>query len=179
MLPLSLIFITTFLCLLVYKVQATPTSPRFSMEPKAHFFSYLLSIVGIGLVFINGNKVYQGLLQKEWPTVQCIITSVGVVGGTAYVPEVVYSYKVGKNEYSKKTDLKVPYFGPKSSRKEVAYKTIYDYPKEGKKNVYYNPRNPHESCLKPGATWAEYSRLSLGTMLYGVGAFGLIRIWLA
>jgi len=69
--------------------------------------------------------------------------------------------------------LQVPGFGSSSIKKEVAFTTLIEYRKGEKVTVFYNPDDPSNSRLKPGPTWAEFTRLSLWTILYGTGVFGL------
>ena len=138
----------------------------------------LLILGGAILIIVDGRNIQEGLTRKKWPTVEGQIISSDVVGGRIFQPEVGYSFTVDQKSYMGNTDLKVPYFGPSSARKEVAYKTVADYQVGSKVDVFYNPADPEESYLKPGATWDQYTRLSLGTLFYGLGVFGLCTYFL-
>ena len=133
---------------------------------------------GLWIVIKDGKAIQLKTSQKKWPIAQGTIVESQVIGGKIYEPQVAYKYKVKNYEHFGKTDLKVPYFGPSSSRKEVAYKSIAKFPAESTHPVYFNPKDPKESYLKPGPTWDEYTRLALGTMFYGIGSFFLILNWI-
>ena len=178
MLPLIVVLLSSFVFFVISRLLiSTKTSPIHSISLPKYVY-YILSFIGVALIVINGICIHNDISQKNWPTVQGRITKADVVGGRIYIPEVVYTYKIEQNDYYGKTDLKVPYFGPKSSRKEVAYKSIEQYKEGSIRKVYYNPENPSESYLKPSPTWDKYTRLSLGTVLYGLGLLGLLKQWL-
>lgn len=178
MLPLSVILIFPTVIIVVFRLSNSTTSLLIPSISLPKYSCYILTLIGVVLIVINGISIQHGTTQKNWPTVQGRITKADVVGGRIYIPEVVYTYRIEKKDYFGKTDLKVPYFGPKSSRKEVAYKSIDQYQKGSIRKVYYNPENPSESYLRPSPTWDKYTRLSLGTILYGLGILGLINLWL-
>ena len=74
--------------------------------------------------------------------------------------------------YIGETDAQYPGFGMSSSRKEVAYKMLDEFTVGATVNVFYDPDDPSHSYLKPGPTWAEFTRLSFGAILFAMGLLG-------
>ncbi len=138
-----------------------------------HIFP-LIAIVGVILTVRDCRHVQVGFQRMKWPVADGTVTDATVVDGRLHRPRVTYHYAVDGVEYVAITDLKAPYFGAKSTRKEVAYKTIADHPKHSLVRVYYDPDNPMNSYLTPRPTWDEFTRMSLGVMLMLAGAGGIL-----
>ena len=115
-------------------------------------------------------------MRQKWPVATGTITRSEVIDGRIFRPSIHYTYGVNQQEFSGVTDFNVPYFGPSSARKEVAYITIANLQEGSSVNVYYDPQNPARSCLKTGPKWSEFTRISLGTFLCGAGVLGLFSV---
>ena len=139
--------------------------------PRACLFS-LLTICGATLAMVNVKNIQEGFYRRSWPVVTGVITHSEVVGGRVYQPAVYYTYTVNQKDFKGETDLNVPYFGAPSTRKEVAYKSIAEYQEGNTVSIFYDPHNPGESSLRPGPKWSDFTRLSLGTLLYSAGIIG-------
>ncbi len=114
--------------------------------------------------------------RKKWPTVSGTIIHNEVIERRMYIPVIFYKYRVNAINYTGKSTMQVPGFGMKSSRKEVAYKTISDHQTGNSVMVFYNPDNPQDSRLKPGPTWSEFNRFSLGIILIIAGISGIVLL---
>ncbi len=143
---------------------------------KIYCFLILLILSGTMMATIEYHKIMQGMMRKKWPKVTGTIIHNEVIERRMYIPLLYYKYQVNDINYTAKTNMHVPGFGMKTSRKEVAYKTISDNPIGKSVIVYYNADNPQDSRLKPGPKWSEFNRLSLGIILITAGAFGIIML---
>ena len=177
LLPILIILVATLVALTLSRSSTFKTIGRPKLNPSTGFILCFLITAGFLLLLANGKNVQEGFIRKRWPQGKGLVLLSEVRGGRVYQPLVTYSYNVNGSDFTGQTDLRVPYFGVSSARKEVAYKTIADYSQGNTVKVYYNPENPAESYLKPGPRWSEFTRLSLGIFLYGFGIFGLGTYW--
>lgn len=115
-----------------------------------------------------------GIMSTTWPSTEGIVleTSLAgkqVEGGTLYRPEIKYEYWVDNKNYTgNKIAFSIFTFG-----KDWATTIINKYNPNDKIPIYYNPRNPQISCIKPGPEiWAVcYTLLSLGGIFYILFSF--------
>jgi hypothetical protein len=132
----------------------------------------ILTIAGIGLIFILMNAVFLGILfftQRKvsainnWPSIPGTVVSSQVVsrsdgeGGTTDYPAVTYSYSVvGSNYKGSKIapGMEVGGMG--------AAKTVARYPVDSKVTVYYNPENPADAVLEKKAPAIMWIYIVLG-----------------
>lgn len=118
------------------------------------------------------------LSTARWPTVSGKVISAEVVGKRAFVPRITYSYQTGDSIYTGVTDLGVPGFGNKSTRLDVAEKTIADFKSDATVTVHYDPNNPHLSRLRANVPWDVHLRLSTGVFasLLGIAALAVFLV---
>ena len=57
----------------------------------------------------------------------------------------------------------------------AAKKIASRYPVGSEAPVYYNPRDPSESCLEHRVHWMHWVQISLGVLL---SSMGLINLWI-
>jgi len=131
-------------------------------------------IVGIFMIYISTQKIFQFKLSGSWKTVEgeLLYSKVAIDNPYArdllksYFPYMKYSYTVGRKTYF--------------SDKVANYRELRDYPEEieemitqmttPKLTVYYNPKNPEKSLLI--ADMPLHRKLFwIFMLLMGVGAF--------
>jgi hypothetical protein len=144
-----------------------------------------LVFVAIGAMIIRyalgmAKKCTQSL---SWPSIEGEIAHSAVLyqtntansdqEGPTFKADVAYRYKIKGANYS---SSKVSLLDIATSSTGRAQSIVQRYPDKSKVRVYYNPSNPSEAVLEPGAA------SGLG-ILYGVGglfaAFGLIFLVLS
>ncbi len=134
---------------------------------------FAIIIAGMIMMRLELSNILDGMKRKKWPAITGTIIHNEVIERRMYIPLVYYKYRVNDINYTDKSTMQVPGFGMKSSRKEVAYKTISDNQIGKSVVVYYNPENPQDSRLKPGPKWSEFNRFSLGIILIILGVSGI------
>ncbi len=176
MLILSIFLVLTLSTLVAMKLLNFPLNllPPHSSPPRS--VMGMITLCGVGLIVFNGLQVEHGMLQKKWPTLPGRVITAVVSDDSTCVPDITYSYESLGVTYTGRSDLQVPYFGGKSSRREVAYKTIMECRQHPVVTVYVNPENAAISTLKPGPRWDQFTRLSLGALVYMLGIGGLISV---
>ena len=137
---------------------------------------FIVSILGTILIASESRKVAKGIARKKWPTTTGIVTNGSVSEGKTYRPVIGYDFSVQQIRYTGETDAQFPGFGMSSSRKEVAYKMLDQFKVGTIVNVFYDPNDPNNSYLKPGPNWAEFTRLSFGAILLGMGLLGIVIV---
>ena len=125
----------------------------------------LLIPAAIFILFLVANSVVRMLAIKDWPAVEGVITvsrfdySVQVPlqsqndrrlipeePRVIYYPQVEYHYTVDQQEY---TGTRIQYGAVfKSSDPQRVQEKMQDFPVGKSVQVFYNPRNPAESCLR-------------------------------
>lgn len=139
-----------------------------------------VAILGAVLLVWESRTLQAGMARLRWPTVSgTVITSERVADGPKnYKPLIRFSYQVEGAIFHNQTMLKVPGFGPKSNKEDVADKLVLEYPVGRAVKVYYNPLNPVEADLRPGPGWDIYGRFAFGACLYGAALWLLAaRLW--
>ena len=177
MLSIYISFGTTLMAVLA-AFSLTPNKlVRHQIGPKILALIFLgCLVVGLTLTVINGNAVEYHYTMKNWPTVEGTITSVELVGPKNNRPELQYTYVVDRNFYEGVSNLRLPNFGASSTIYDVAVKSIADLRVGNKIKIYYDLEHPSTSEIRPGPLWDQFTRLSLGAVLYGVGLTGVLSI---
>lgn len=85
-----------------------------------------------------------------------------------YSPDVQYNYVIDGRSY-KGSNVAFGSGGVSSSNSSSAYGVVNKYNKGHKVNVYYNPNEPHNSVLEPGANWASYAVFAVGLLFLVIG----------
>lgn len=91
-------------------------------------------------------------------------------GGT-YVPNVVYEYEVGGQDY-RNNRINFGIYGPTSVRSWVE-EAAAQYPVGKRVNVYYDPKNPADSVLEKAAPLSKPMRVAMVAMI-AASAFTLV-----
>lgn len=150
-------------------------------------FKILLSIIlglfmflGIGCIMRAALDAMRGIKSKSWPTAKgTIISSMfseedvpggyDSVGYTMYHTNISYDYKVGGISYTSQ-GITFGSWGTRGSAKEQVLKYTHGMPI----TVYYNPKNPYLSTLKPGFQPGIFLGLLLGLSLLAGSVGGFI-----
>ncbi|UCE25362.1 MAG: DUF3592 domain-containing protein [Candidatus Zixiibacteriota bacterium] len=140
---------------------------------------FLCAAGGAVLAAIEIETVLRGREMRTWPTVPGVVTESEVVGDRAIRPRVVYDYTVDGTIYRSESDLRVPMFGGRRKKYDVATKLVAKYPVGSQVTVYYQPDSVARSTIVPEVPWDVYGKLGLGVLLCLIGMTGLIQPALA
>lgn len=144
-------------------------------------FGGIFFLVGAGLCLFLGVPTLSGAKASEsWPTVDGVVIesrveskrSSGKNNGTTYKAIVVYDYEVDGQPYSSGRI----WFGSDISTSNQAQmrNTTKQYPKGQTVKVHYDPENPLEAVLQPGAFWSSYFMIVFGSVFAFIGGAVLL-----
>ena len=149
----------------------------------ANLAGAIFLLLGLGVVYYGYRLIRKARASTEWPAAQGTVESSAVdvkrererdSDGdvhyeTKYIPRIVYRYQVeGTDYYGEQIS-----FGNTSSRSpNWAYRIRDQYSPGMEVSVYYDPANPQEAVLQPGAKWTTYIVLVIGVVFALTG--GLI-----
>lgn len=140
------------------------------------------TLVALGLLSLiwGWSDLKSNLAKRQWPVTSGSVVESYVIDNIAIYPEVIYEYRVNETVHRDTSTLHAPGFGSKRVRRDVARKSIVDYPPGVELTVFYNPVSPSESTLIPHPAWSSYGRVGTGIVLILTGLVfvsrGFIRI---
>lgn len=136
-------------------------------------FGLLFAVIGYFVAFTFGKPILDNAkASRDWPDVPGVITRSEVAtshsnGKTMYSFDVAYDYEVKGHEF---TSSNVFFGGNSSSSYSAgAYQVTARYPEHMKVKVYYDPKNPANAVLEPGAHWQSYVVYAIGLAFLVVG----------
>lgn len=137
--------------------------------------SFLFSITGFVVIVVTLFDLYRAFACGSWSTTQGVITLASA--------EIVSAYAQTRKLFSTKNQTSFYYDYTVNGEKHLgtriffgdtfislfsflAAKGAIEKYKEGQTvTVYYNPSNPQNSVLEPGAKWQAFAALVLGVVL--------------
>jgi hypothetical protein len=130
-------------------------------------------VVGAVVAFYFGKPIVDNAKASlKWPTVEGRVTVSTVErkrssDSTTYAANVGYEYEVDGQKQLGDT----VWFGGNfsSSNSGLARETVDKYPAGSQVQVYYNPEDPNQSVLEPGAFWTTYMVYGIGLLFFGIG----------
>ncbi len=137
----------------------------------ALLFLVVFGGVGIGLGIWGWGVLTNARASEAWPTVEGRVVRSDIdeqfdEEGDSYVPQIDYEYTVDGLEYENDRVR----FGQNSySSRRRAEEETGRYPVGRRVEVYYEPGNPENSVLEPGASLGSYLGVSLGAMFLVIG----------
>ncbi|HTD23698.1 MAG TPA: DUF3592 domain-containing protein [Terriglobales bacterium] len=139
-------------------------------------FCGLVSLAGLGLIFMAAFDLRKANRAKTWPTAQGKVLSSGLAAvndsdGTTYKAAILYEYSV--NSVDHRSDVWRVRAGSSSFTK-AATEAVKRYPAGATVTVYFNPENPADAMLEPGKV--SWSLLFGGVMFAGIGAIGFLHV---
>jgi hypothetical protein len=145
---------------------------RASKKAPPKWFLWVFIAIGIAMLGVGLNLVFQSLRCKSWPTTQGTIQSAeigqhrGSKGGTSYSADVSYGYSVRQTHY---TGTKIA-FGMMSASASYARGVLNRYPVGAKVPVYYSPNDPGTAVLEPGIHGGVWICFGVGSVfvLFGI-----------
>jgi len=142
-------------------------------------FFLIFAVGGIAFAFIGYNSMQKAKAAKAWPTVEGRITSSEVdsywkrdrdSGSTRmHEAKIAYEYTVDGVSYE---STKISFMSSSSSLRGQAQAMVRKYPAGGTATVYYNPSNPQEAVLEPGAAGGAMIFMAAGGIFALIGIFG-------
>lgn len=133
----------------------------------------IMTLIGALLALFGTRTLRRANSARDWPKVDGDITasyiheSKGSKGKTMYRPVVKYAYMVeGKPLVGERVR-----FGAavSTSWRSPADRVVGAYPMGRPCRVYYDPENPAEACLEPGAGGIHYFVTGIGYLLALIG----------
>lgn len=141
-------------------------------------------ILGVGLVFLTVALV---LLWKCWATESWTETTGEITVSrvaeeskhdaehgtrTFYRARIAYSYEANGTSYEA---MKVRRYDLQSTSRERVKVIQERYPVGVQVVVFYNPENPRQAVLEPGASWFQYVFLAFGFVFTAAGLVQLLQ----
>jgi len=150
----------------------------------ANLAAAVFFLLGLGVSYFGYRLIRKARASAEWPAAQGKIESSTVdverereedSDGdihyeTKYIPNIVYQYQVDGMDFM---GDKISFGGTSNSNQTWAYKMRDQYPEGSEVAVYYDPENPQDAVLQPGAKGSTYIIFVLGVVfaILGVGIF--------
>jgi hypothetical protein len=155
-----------------------------------HVLCALIAAVGAVLLVAGLRQLWRASRTRRWPTAPGTVISSdelmrlrkvpeGEGGGTRllYETQVHYEYTVGRVLIGSNRVRVTPTETGSEARSQA---TLARYPAGQQLRVFYNPEDPTESVLEPGAHLLDFVRAGVGGALVLVaGAAQLIARWFA
>lgn len=135
-------------------------------------------VAGLVLMAFQFGYLSDFMERRQWPICDGVVVRSEIVGKRARHPIIGYEFVVDGKPYAAESDLQAPGFGLRSNREEVAQAIIHALPIGALVRVYYDPQNPATAVLKPGAKWDVFARLSCGFLMYFVGIYAFLTVFL-
>jgi len=120
--------------------------------------SLVFIAIGAGIVFFARNIAAKARRSLSWPIAEGLVSHSAVLlrteqtsnsnNAAIYKADIAYRFKVQGRDYSSSQITLMDY----SSSMARAEDLVARYPDGSSVSVYYNPANPSESVLEPGAT---------------------------
>ncbi len=135
-------------------------------------------LLGAGLSWWGWNIVQDARASSQWPTTEGTVTSSEVrdtsdAESDSYSPRVTYEYQVDDVSYQNNTIT----FGQNSySSRRKAESIAAGYPTGSRVTVYYEPGDPAQSVLEPGASAGSFIVLAIGLLFGLIGVVAAVAI---
>lgn len=154
----------------------------------ANLAGAIFLLLGLGVSYYGYRLIRRARASSEWPAARGQIESSAVDVekererdsdgnvhyDTKYVPRIVYRYQVEGTDYYGE---QLSYGSTSSGNASWAYRIRDQYPPGTEVSVYYDPGNPQEAVLQPGAKWTTYIVLGIGVLFALTGGLILTGIF--
>jgi len=119
---------------------------------------------------------FEARASASWPSVSGTVTKVqiGNTGVGRYFADVSYNYRVGGNDL---TGSKVRASDGEYNIRDGAVQAIRGLSVGQSVPVYYNPSDPGQALLRPGAGFQEYALLFVPVLMFGFGVWSYRLLW--
>jgi len=145
-------------------------------------------LLGLGVSYYGYRLIRKARASSEWPAAQGQIESStvdvekererdsdgDVHYETKYIPRIVYRYQVEGTDYY---GDQISFGNTSSSSPNWAYRIKDQYSPGMEVAVYYDPANPQEAVLQPGARWTTYIVLGIGAAFALTGVLILTSVF--
>ncbi len=155
-----------FLGLFFVVVVSVSVIVSFRRQPERVLFVWtigaLILLIVATIVVISETAVLQWDFQKRfWPRTRAVVLSSKVIGERAFRPYLKIQYTIKDKIYRRDLELTMPSFGGRTSRLDVAEKTVSQYSPGDSLKVFYNPGDPRDVVIQNRLSHANL--LKLGT----------------
>jgi Protein of unknown function (DUF3592) len=149
------------------------------------FQTIIGTVVGLVFMAVGGfifSPAYKELKNAQdslnWPTTDGVVISSEIKestneNSTTYSANARYKYSIGEKSYSSD---QVSFGQYSSSNPEYAQSIVQRYLAGQKVKVHFNPTNPNNSVLEPGASWVSYMPLGISIAFFTTGAICAISL---
>lgn len=148
------------------------------------YLPHLFVLVGVGILALLTYFAVRAVKSASWPSTAGVLLKKGTrehisrdiqtdrVGWSSIHADVEYSYEVNGVEYiSKRATFSDMVVKPMSALNAL----LEEYLASDRVTVYYNPQNPKDSVLLPGARIWNFTPMVTGFGFLGVGVFLLLQ----
>ena len=147
-------------------------------------FCGIIALLGLVLVGGGVRVLLRAARSKRWPTVPGRVVESGTAtrvrppvaegegplpssAQTVHLPVIRYEYPVKSVVFSSND---IGFGATESSSSEQAAAVAARYPVGREVSVFYDPKDPTEACLEPGAQGTTYIPLAVGVGVTGLAA---------
>lgn len=161
-----------------FNLSYSPQSNVHQLSPgKATVVLFIIGVVGAALTIFLGIPMMKNAFESRgWPTADGVITVSQFTsntdrdsGSTTYGASIAYDYTVNGASY---TGSNVHFGQYSTSDPSYGRSIVNRYPLGKQVMVYYDPDNPSESVLEPGAGWSSFMVAGIGILFALVGFIG-------
>jgi hypothetical protein len=137
----------------------------------------LLFLVALLTAFTFWNRLSQARATADWKAVSGTVAKVGIEttwssGQTQYLPRVTYRFE---HEGTSHTGNRITPRDLTCGSRSKAEELITAYSPNSEVTVYYNPEDPTQSVLQPGAEGTDYLLLGF-PVLFLLFAYGFLQM---
>jgi Protein of unknown function (DUF3592) len=152
-------------------------------------------LMGVCLALTMLHRLVKGFQSRRWVAIQGEVVSYSILQGnhgyasalTYYAPHISYKYMINGSEYYSNNfshrfgQAEYPNEARCSSYNEAIKFVLARYPIRSAIKVFYNPKDPKQSVLKPGITWVDiffdlvFSYVGIG-LIFGGNPFLFFKI---
>ena len=147
---------------------------------KLYIVGAFVAFAGTGLVIFGGSEVHRVSKTKSWPAADGVldICQVQDVSGSRRGPSfrlrIAYHFEVAGKPFH--GDRLTPLGAPHESERD-ATKRALTHPPGRPCRVFYNPADPKENCLEPGATGRAWMWVCMGVVMLVLGSLPLVSLF--
>lgn len=138
--------------------------------------AFFLVISGPVSGYFLGRIILEAEASAAWPAADGTLTKaqVGETEVGRYFADVAYTYRVGDAEF---TGSRIRASDGEYNIRDGAVQSIRDLTVGEPLAVFYNPADPRQAVLQPGAGFQEYALLLVPLGLLAVGIWSLRLLW--
>jgi hypothetical protein len=137
------------------------------------FLAFMLLVGAVVSGYFLTRLTLEARATADWPSVPGMVTKAEVAATSVgrFYARVGYTYRVGEKDY---TGSKLGGADGEYQMRDGAVQALRGLTVGETTPVYYNPSNPRQAVLKPGAGYQEYAMLIAPVFMLAIGVAACI-----